>query len=376
MRPAAALAAAFAAAAPRAASAYPLSLAACNATDPSQQLRIDAAARTVTSADGAQCTTFVAGAPSLVLAPCAAGSAAQAWTFDAAKGVFEGSPAGACLAWNVQGGDGREGAGSTVSTYTCASLGFNSVFSPTAAGQLRANFTAPGEPAPPPGLCVGLYVPPPPPPPAPPAVGTPDQLAWARGEIACFVHYNMATAAGSQGCGGCGGPPPDIALWNPSALDTDAWVAAGVAMGCTRFVYVAKHGCGFAAWNSSVPGYLYSAAHAPHGGDVVTPFVASCKKAGVGFGFYYSVVSNQYANVCEGAAHPTSGVNQLNVTQDEYNAIVFAHLTELWGTFGPLSEVRERTARGPARKPPCPFPSPPPPPTPPHPAGLVRRRLP
>jgi hypothetical protein len=70
-----------------------------------------------------------------------------------------------------------------------------------------------------------------PPPPGPPPVGTPQQVQWALDEMACFIHFNMATAAGTQGCQGCGGAPPDIGLWNPYALDTDAWIAAGVAMG-------------------------------------------------------------------------------------------------------------------------------------------------
>jgi hypothetical protein len=63
-----------------------------------------------------------------------------------------------------------------------------------------------------------------------PAVGTGDIIAWQgqgptgshTSDIAIFVHYNMATAAGTQGCGGCGSvPPPDPALWNPEALNTD-----------------------------------------------------------------------------------------------------------------------------------------------------------
>jgi hypothetical protein len=53
----------------------------------------------------------------------------------------------------------------------------------------------------------------------------------------------------------------------------------------------------------------------------------------------YSVVSNQMCNVCNGVVQPGAGPGQLKVTQDEYNALVFAHLTELWGNFGPLAEV-------------------------------------
>ena len=137
--------------------------------------------------------------------------------------------------------------------------------------------------------------------------------------------------AGSQGCGG-GGEPPNISLWNPTSLDTDSWVSAGMAMGCKRFIYVAKHGCGFAAWpskaviNGSV--YPYSVAFAPNTTDVVSSFVASVKSLapGAGLGFYYSVGSNAY---CSWKRFP----------QEQYDDLVIQQLTELWSLHGPLAEV-------------------------------------
>jgi hypothetical protein len=74
---------------------------------------------------------------------------------------------------------------------------------------------------------------------AAPAVGTEDLIAWQgqgpsgshKSDVAIFIHYNMATAAGTQGCGGCGSvPPPDLELWNPVALDTDgaSWLSCPI----------------------------------------------------------------------------------------------------------------------------------------------------
>jgi hypothetical protein len=67
--------------------------------------------------------------------------------------------------------------------------------------------------------------------------------------------------------------------------------------------------------------------------------VASAKKAGVGFGFYYSVVSNLFLNVCGGVVQPGAGAGQRVVTQAQYDAIVLGHLRELWGNYGPLAEL-------------------------------------
>lgn len=168
---------------------------------------------------------------------------------------------------------------------------------------------------------------------APLPIGTPEQIAWAKAEMACFIHWNMATADGTQGCA-CQGPAPDIRKWNPTALDTDSWIVNGIKMGCRRFVYVAKHNCGFVTWNSKVPNYPYTVSNAPNKTDVVANFVASAKKYNVGYGFYYSTVINAYVKVCNSVVQPGSAY-----TQDQYNQIVIAHLTELWGQYGPLAEV-------------------------------------
>lgn len=150
----------------------------------------------------------------------------------------------------------------------------------------------------------------------------------------------MATMVGSQGCGG--GAPPPLSAWQPTALDTDAWADACVAMGGVRIVYVAKHGCGFTAWRSNVTlyGYAYGVKDSPFPDvDVTARFVASARKRGLGYGFYYSVVSNAYANVNNGQVQPGAGAGQLVLTQQQYEEIVLAHLTELYSNFGPLTEV-------------------------------------
>jgi len=162
---------------------------------------------------------------------------------------------------------------------------------------------------------------------------TADQLRWSTTEMACFFHFNIATAAGTQGCN-CNQPVPDLSIWKPSALDTDVWIQSGINMGCKRFVYVAKHGCGFITWHSAVKNYPYTVLNSPNGTDIVASFVASAKKYGVGYGFYYTTVLNTYAGVCNSVVQPGS-----KYTQAEYDAMVLQHLSELWGNFGPLAEV-------------------------------------
>jgi len=246
------------------------------------------------------------------------------------------------VCWNTQGGDGFEGPGSYVGLWDCSNpTAWNSIFDTNFpfSGAIAAmeseldNKTWTN-------LCVDAT---PPPPPPPPPFPSPQQLAWHKSEMACFIHYNMASAVGSQGCGGCGGPPPDLSKWNPANFNPDSWISAGIAMGCKRFVYVAKHGCGFTTWpsNSTIAGqiYPYSVRFTSNTTDLVTEFVASAKRAGVGFGFYYSLGDNAFLNACSGSVHPGAGKGQMAVTQDQFNALVISQLTELWSAYGPLAEV-------------------------------------
>jgi len=317
-----------------------LSIAWCDAADAQQLFLVGPAS--VATPDGALCATFAgAGAP-LAMEPCAAGAPAQAWAYGApVAGAFSAAPAGKCLSWNCMGFPGFVAPGSTVGVFECVTpAAFNGAFTPgaPAPGLISLRASSPHNSTPP-GLCVAAVNPPPPP---PPPVATPAQAAWAEAEMACFYHYNMATAAGTQGCD-CNSAPPDISIWDPSALDTDAWISAGAAMGCKRFVYVAKHGCGATMWpsNARILGerYPYSVAFARNTTDVVASFVASAKRIGAPFGFYYSVGSNAKTHTCSGAVGRGGLPGQLNVTQEEYNQLVIDQLTELWSSYGPLGEV-------------------------------------
>ena len=60
------------------------------------------------------------------------------------------------------------------------------------AGAIAANFTSPDN-ATFSGLCVEAVAVPPPP------TGTPEQIQWQVTEMGCFIHWNMATAHGTQG---------------------------------------------------------------------------------------------------------------------------------------------------------------------------------
>jgi len=330
-----------------------LFLAACNASDATQRFSVDAAARAVRSQAlaGAPCVAFAGAtydAP-LALLPCNASDAAQAWVYDAAAAAFRnpadacGGLAGACIQWSGQEFGAcsfdppRLAPGCIWGTWPTSSptTWNNAVALDSPQPGMLQSLYATGGGSTPSGLCASAAVPAPAP--APP-LPTPETLAWSRLEVGCLIDYDMCTFAGTQGCN-CAAAPPPADLWRPTALDTDSWVEAGVSAGCAYFIYVAKHMCGFLAWNSSVaPGYAYSTLDSPAPVDAMSAFVASARKFSVPFGAYYSVNDNARANVCAGSIGASPQPGQLNVTEAEYNAIVIAHLRELW-SFGPMLEI-------------------------------------
>lgn len=149
-----------------------------------------------------------------------------------------------------------------------------------------------------------------------------------------LIHFNMGTYVGESGCTPQNwnvSSNPDV--FHPTALDTDNWAASMFALGVRESVLTAKHGCGFCIWPTSATlpdgsPYGYSVTEE---GDVVSRYVASMKKHGIGHGFYYSI-----------SGAPDAGNVYLahkNVTGGALEAIQIHQLTELWTQYGNLTEA-------------------------------------
>ena len=328
----------------------------CTASDPAQQWV--ATAGTVRPAgDLSVCVTYAGAsydAPLEVHACAAGGAAAQAWAYDAANSALV-NPAGACagtggacLQWSGQergactANPPALGAGCMIGVWPAATpTSWNNALS-MSAGLLEAMHGSAAGPSPS-GLCVAAVAPP------PPAKPTPIILSWASRRVGCLYDFDLSVFSSTpQGCS-CSAAPPPADAWAPTALDADSWLDAGMSAGCQRHILVAKHVCGFCSWNStSVVGYNFSTAYSSTPVDAVAAFTAAAHKRGVPVGMYYSLTNNARTNTCAGTILPNPAPGQISVTTDEYNALVIAHLTELWGNYGPLevrSVVRAPVAR-------------------------------
>jgi hypothetical protein len=145
------------------------------------------------------------------------------------------------------------------------------------------------------------------------------------------------------------GKTSDPATFNPVKLNTTQWMESITGLGANIAILTAKHGCGFCLWptkaklpDGSPYGYSVGSEKSAIKYDVLAEFVASAKAAGVGYGFYYSIMKSFY--LC----HSFSGTNscmknvlpgQHNYTNTQYTDVVKTQVTELWTNYGNLTEI-------------------------------------
>eukprot|EP00961_Rhodomonas_salina_P076462 1026725-Rhodomonas_salina.2 len=170
-----------------------------------------------------------------------------------------------------------------------------------------------------------------------------------------LIHFNMATMArdGDPACSAenwnqrasyAVGPTSDPATFNPAKLNISNWVESIVNVGAKHAVLTAKHGCGFLLWPTKVTlpdgrPYRYDVSSS-FGRNVVQEFSETMALHGLGHGFYYSLKNNFYLNTfMHNVLNTTLLPGQEKVTQQQYEQLALAQVTELWRNFGNLTEL-------------------------------------
>ena len=183
-----------------------------------------------------------------------------------------------------------------------------------------------------------------------------DVLAWTKREVGALLSFNMISELNSElntqfFCISVGGnahylPPPE--RFNPSQINLDQWLDVAVSFGAKYAVLTAQHCSGFSLWPTNISAstgfdYKYSIKYSPlmdGGYDLVQAFIDSCSKHNISPGIYYSLNQNFYLNVARGKVWNTPlRLGQEKVSQDLYNKIALAQMTELWSNYGELSEL-------------------------------------
>lgn len=183
------------------------------------------------------------------------------------------------------------------------------------------------------------------------AIPTKEQLAFQDREIGVLIHFNIATYISDDGCNYDPSLVPERSLFDPQLLNTDQWMDTIKELGGHYATLVAKHNCGFTLWPSKVHfatrdgtnmKYNYTVTESPEHADVVSKFVKSADNYGIGHGFYYSSVVNNYLNVQKGKVRDDLAKDQIPISNQTYDQVVLAQLNELWKKYGKLTEVSGR----------------------------------
>ena len=124
---------------------------------------------------------------------------------------------------------------------------------------------------------------------------TPDRLQWFReAKFGLFIHWGVYSMIGREEWARqlLQIPLQEYQYYadnfNPVEFDPDAWAALAKDAGVKYIIITSKHHDGFSIFDSAYTDY--DVMKAKYGKDILGPLAASCKKAGVPLGFYYSIM--------------------------------------------------------------------------------------
>ncbi|ALV47246.1 alpha-L-fucosidase [Arthrobacter alpinus] len=127
--------------------------------------------------------------------------------------------------------------------------------------------------------------------------------------------------------------------FDPDLYDPSEWAAAAKNAGMKYVVLTTKHHDGFALWDSAFTDY--KATNTPCGQDLLTPYVAALREAGLKVGFYHSVIDWHHPDfTIDGnhAARNNPDWEEVNKTRDgaRYREYLHGQVRELLTNYGQI----------------------------------------
>lgn len=127
--------------------------------------------------------------------------------------------------------------------------------------------------------------------------------------------------------------------FDPDLYDPREWAAAAKNAGMKYVVLTTKHHDGFALWDSALTDY--KSTNTPCGQDLLTPYVAALREAGLKVGFYHSVIDWHHPDFTIDGYHPQRSNPawlELNKSRDsaKYRAYLHGQVRELLTNYGQI----------------------------------------
>jgi alpha-L-fucosidase len=165
---------------------------------------------------------------------------------------------------------------------------------------------------------------------------SPRQADFMRWRFGMFIHFNLATFAGTDWAGGYEDPD----LFNPARLDCGQWADAAKEAGMTYLVLTVKHTEGIALYQSKVTSrdMRMFRKFRDGKGDVVREFVAACRSRGLKVGLYYCFPGD-YSDAAHKNAPPPGMPNLHGLPPEaagDYVGFMKRQLAEMLANYGPI----------------------------------------
>jgi alpha-L-fucosidase len=173
---------------------------------------------------------------------------------------------------------------------------------------------------------------------APSSVPATALARWQDMRFGMFVHWGPVSLTGREIGWSRGDPTPLdeydrlYERFNPVAFNADEWVRAAKAAGMKYLVFTSKHHDGFSMWNTRQS--PYNIMRSPFGRDVVRELAEACRRGGLMFGVYYSILDWHHPDYPLGS--PAGRSKKPAADMDRYVDFVKNQLAELVKGYGPL----------------------------------------
>ncbi len=152
-----------------------------------------------------------------------------------------------------------------------------------------------------------------------------ERMAWWRdAKFGMFIHWGAYSIIGGERGTNIAGGGAEWAMdkldytveeyekfprmFNPELFDADAWVTMAKNAGMKYIVITSKHHDGFGLWDSKVSNYDIMDT-APFKRDILKELSEACKKQGIIFCFYYSIVDWHHPQA-QGNLYPNYNIAQ------------------------------------------------------------------
>lgn len=161
---------------------------------------------------------------------------------------------------------------------------------------------------------------------------------WQEARFGMFIHWGPVSLKGTEIGWSRGQEVPTAEYdqlyrqFNPVKFDANVWASIAKAAGMKYLVITSKHHDGFCLWDTKQTDYNIK--HTPFKRDIIRELAEACRKQGLVFCTYYSILDWYHPDYPLGSPGGKSKKSSPNM--DRYKIFLKSQMAELLQNYGPL----------------------------------------